>query len=154
MGYNQGLAKENIMSQYLNCMNSGQGKILHMGIMDFHINKVLDLLRPGNSQATTVRDSPQSTFPTSPWLFGLGNPFGLRFDYRRSSNKNKGFYRLRLSPLCIFLYFLTLSMICKCLSNMQIDKEYEEWSQCDAQVFPLVLDSLASKSHTNENKIN
>ena len=24
------------------------------------------LLRPGNSQATTVRDSPQSTFPTSP----------------------------------------------------------------------------------------
>ena len=24
------------------------------------------LLRPGNSQATTARDSPQSTFPTSP----------------------------------------------------------------------------------------
>ena len=25
-----------------------------------------DLLRPGKSQATTARDSPQSTFPTSP----------------------------------------------------------------------------------------
>ena len=27
-----------------------------------------NLLRPGNSQATTVRDSPQSMFPTSPLI--------------------------------------------------------------------------------------
>ena len=47
------------------------------------------LLRPGKSQEKTVRDSPQSMFPTSPWLFGVGNPSGLQSDYRRSSNKNK-----------------------------------------------------------------
>ena len=29
---------------------------------------VMNLLRPGNSQAATVRDSPQSTFPTSPLI--------------------------------------------------------------------------------------
>ena len=50
------------------------------------------LLRPGKSQETTARDSSQSAFPTSPWLFGIGNPSGLRSDYRRSSNKKqKGF---------------------------------------------------------------
>ena len=29
------------MSQSLNHMNGGQGKFIHMGIMDFYINKVL-----------------------------------------------------------------------------------------------------------------
>ena len=41
MRYHQGLAKENVMSQSLNCMNGGQGKFLHMRIMDFCINKFL-----------------------------------------------------------------------------------------------------------------
>ena len=40
MSYNQGLAKENVVSQYLNRMNGGQVKFLHMGITDFCINKV------------------------------------------------------------------------------------------------------------------
>ena len=40
MSYNQGLVKENVMSQSLNRMNGGQGKVLHMGITDFYINKV------------------------------------------------------------------------------------------------------------------
>ena len=31
---------------------------------------------------------------------------------------------------------------------MQIDREYEEWSQCDVQVLTSHLNSLASKSHT------
>ena len=39
--YDQSLVKEDVMPQTLNRMNSGQGKLLHMGIMDFHINKVL-----------------------------------------------------------------------------------------------------------------
>ena len=30
------------MYQSLNYMNGGQGKFLHMGIMDFHMNKVSD----------------------------------------------------------------------------------------------------------------
>ena len=30
------------------------------------LESLIQLLRPGNSQATIVRDSPQSTFPTSP----------------------------------------------------------------------------------------
>ena len=30
---------------------------------------------------------------------------------------------------------------------MQIDREYEEWSQCDAQVLTSHLNSLASNSH-------
>ena len=30
MSYNKGLAKENVMSQSLNCMNGAQGKFLHM----------------------------------------------------------------------------------------------------------------------------
>ena len=42
MSYHQGLAKENVMSQSLNHMNGGQGKVLHMRIMDFCINKVPD----------------------------------------------------------------------------------------------------------------
>ena len=41
MSYHQGLVKENVMSESLNCMNGGEGKFLHMIIMDFHINKVL-----------------------------------------------------------------------------------------------------------------
>ena len=40
MSYNQGSTKENVMSQSLNHMNGGQGKFLHMGIMDFCIDKV------------------------------------------------------------------------------------------------------------------
>ena len=40
MSYNQGLEKDNVMSQSLNHMNDGQGKFLDMGIMDFRINKV------------------------------------------------------------------------------------------------------------------
>ena len=41
MSYHQGLGKEDVMSQSLNCMNGGQGKFLYMRIIDFHINKVL-----------------------------------------------------------------------------------------------------------------
>ena len=40
MRYNQGSEKENVMSQTLIPMNGGQGKLLHMGIMDLRINKV------------------------------------------------------------------------------------------------------------------
>ena len=40
MSYHQGLAKEDVMSQSLNRMHGGQGKFLHMRIMDFRINKV------------------------------------------------------------------------------------------------------------------
>ena len=61
------------------------------------------------------------TFPTSPLLFGMGNPFGLQSGYHRSSNKNKRFYRLWPGPPCIFLCFLVLIMTCKCLSKMQLD---------------------------------
>ena len=42
MSYNQGLAKENVMSQSLNHMNDGQGQFIHTRITNFHINKVLD----------------------------------------------------------------------------------------------------------------
>ena len=41
-------------------ISSGKSKI---HLVDFN------LLRPRNSQATTARDSPQSTFPTSPLTF-------------------------------------------------------------------------------------
>ena len=33
---------------------------------------------------------------------------------------------------------------------MQIDREYEEWSQCDAQVLTSRLNSLASKPTQQE----
>ena len=40
VSYHQGLTKENVMSQSLNRMNSGQGNFLYMRITNFHINKV------------------------------------------------------------------------------------------------------------------
>ena len=38
-------------------------------------------------------------------LIILTNPSGLQSSYRRSSNKNKGFYWLWPGTPCIFLYF-------------------------------------------------
>ena len=115
-----------------------------------HVPKYLIriMLRPGNSQEKTTRDSPQSMFPTSPWLLGVGHPTGLRFGYRRSSNKNKKPLPVRPSPPCIFLYFLTLSMICKFLSKMQIDQGCKEWSQCDVQVLTSHLRLSRISNHT------
>ena len=52
---------------------------------------------------------------------------------------------------CVYFCVFNFSMICKCLSNMQIDKGYEERSQCDVQVLTSRLKSLASKSQQQEN---
>ena len=41
MSYNQGSTKDNVMSQSMNYMKGGQGKLLHMGITYFRFNKVL-----------------------------------------------------------------------------------------------------------------
>ena len=38
----------------------------NLKILVFAHNDIMGELRPGNSQAATVRDSPQSAFPTSP----------------------------------------------------------------------------------------
>ena len=88
------------------------------------VSLVTSVLRLGKSQETTVRDSPQSTFPTSLWLFGIGNPSGLQSGYPRSSNKTKRFYRLRLSPLYIFLYFFILKVwYASAYLTCRLDKE-------------------------------
>ena len=40
MGNHQSMAKENIMSQTLHRMHSGQGKLLYMRILNLCVNKV------------------------------------------------------------------------------------------------------------------
>ena len=48
----------------------------------------------------------------------------------------------------IYFCVLVLSMICKCLSKMQIDQEYKSIHNVMHRFLPLVLNSLTSKSHT------
>ena len=62
--------------------------------------------------------------------------------------KIKGFTSYGPVHRVYFFSFLVLSMRCKCLSKMHIDREYEERSQCDAQVLTSHLNSLTSKPHT------
>ena len=104
------------------------------------------VLRPRNLQATTVRDSPQSTFPTSPWLFGMGNPFGLWSNYHRSSKKIKRFYQLQPDPLYIFWYFLLKVWNARAYLTMQDDKGCQEYSQRDVQV---LTSRLSIHKHLN-----
>ena len=49
VSYDQSLAKEDVMYQMLNRMNSGQGKLLHMGIAKFYIYKFLILLNQNHT---------------------------------------------------------------------------------------------------------
>ena len=57
--------KDQIPSPHLaNDLRLGKGAYLFLNLMEN--SWITPVLRPQNSQATTVRDSPQSTFPTSP----------------------------------------------------------------------------------------
>ena len=89
------------------------------------------LLRPGNSQAATVRDSPQSTFPTSP----------LTVWYRESvrfygpatvgqSDKTKGLpVAARSTGICIFDLINAMHMP---ILTMQGDKNVRNDTMCCA----------------------
>ena len=43
----------------------------------------IDLMRPGKSQVSTVGILPNNHSQSARLLFGMGNPSGLRFGYRR-----------------------------------------------------------------------
>ena len=72
------------------------------------------LLGPRNSQATTVRDSPQSTFPTSPLTVWYREFVRFYGSATVGQSNNKGLpVAARSTGICIF----DLRMICKNLTK-------------------------------------
>ena len=75
---------------------------------------VVVLLRPGKSQAATVRDSPQSTFPTSQLTVWYRESVWFYGPATVGQSNNKGLpVASRSTGICIFY----LRIICKYLTN-------------------------------------
>ena len=89
------------------------------------------LLRPGNSQAATVRDSPQSTFPTSPLTVWYRE--SVRFNGPTTvgqSDKTKGLPVAAWSTgICIFDLMYAMHMP---ILTMQGDKDARNYTMCCA----------------------
>ena len=106
------------------------------------------LLRPGNLQATTVRDSPQSTFPTSPLTVWYRESVRFYGPATVGQSNTQGFYRLWPGPP-EFVFF-DLRMKCRYLTECRVVKDARSIHKVMRRFLPLVLGSPTSESHMQQ----
>ena len=75
---------------------------------------IVVVLRPGNSQATTVKDSPQSTFPTISLTVWYGESVRFYGPATVGQSNNKG---LPIAAQSTGIFIFDLNMKCKHLTN-------------------------------------